>query len=131
VKRVVDGDTIALENGQKVRYLNVDTPETVAPNTPVQCFGPEASEFNKKLVKGQSVWLVSDQENKDRYGRWLRFVFTSSEVGNLEESVNAKLVKGGYAKVSIYKPNDTYEEEFYQWQQEAQEKEKGLWGECE
>jgi len=67
VVKVVDGDTIELASGEKVRYLGIDTPETVHPSKPVQCFGKEASDYNKKLISGQYVRLVRDIEDKDKY----------------------------------------------------------------
>ena len=67
VVRVVDGDTVELENGDRVRYLGIDTPETVHPDKPVECYGPEASERNKELVEGKTVSLLQDGPRP----RWL------------------------------------------------------------
>jgi endonuclease YncB( thermonuclease family) len=78
VSRAIDGDTIELENGEVVRYLGIDTPETVHPDEPVECFGPEASERNKQLVEGKAVELQSDGPNTDSYGRLLRQLRTAS-----------------------------------------------------
>ncbi len=72
VTRVVDGDTIEIEGGQKVRYIGIDTPETKHPRKPAQCFGHEAYEQNKKLVEGRVVKLERDVSETDRYGRLLR-----------------------------------------------------------
>src|SRR5687767_6587423 len=68
VVRVIDGDTIELENGQKVRYIGIDTPETKKPRTPVQCFGQEAYQKNKELIEGREVLLEKDVSETDRYG---------------------------------------------------------------
>src|SRR5690349_11258023 len=74
VERVVDGDTIVLAGGERVRYIGVDTPESVKPGTPVQCFAERASAFNARLIEGQQVRLRYDAERVDRYGRTLAYV---------------------------------------------------------
>ena len=74
VARVIDGDTIELENGERVRYIGMDTPETVHPSKPVQCFGKAASAENSKLVSGKTVRLEKDVSDTDKYGRLLRYV---------------------------------------------------------
>ena len=91
VSRIVDGDTIELGTGERVRYIGIDTPETVDPRKEVQCFGKEASAKNKELVEGKEVRLVKDVSDKDKYGRLLRYVY----VGDV--FVNEKLVSEGYA----------------------------------
>ena len=73
--RVVDGDTIILSNGEKVRLIGVDTPETVRPNTPVEYYGKEASAFTKKMVEGKDVKLEYDWQQRDKYGRLLAYVY--------------------------------------------------------
>ena len=75
VIRVVDGDTIEIEGGQKVRYIGIDTPETVDPSRPVGCYGKEASDKNKELVEGKIVRLEKDISETDRYGRLLRYIY--------------------------------------------------------
>ena len=78
VVRVVDGDTIHVRVGdtrEKVRYIGVDTPESLKPGTPVQCFAKRASAFNHRLVAGERVRLVLDAEPRDRYGRLLAYVY--------------------------------------------------------
>ncbi len=128
VQKVTDGDTITLDTGRTVRYLNVDTPETKKPGTAVQCYGPEASKFNKELVDGKEVLLVSDKESEDRYGRDLRFVFLSDQnTDNMENSVNAKLVKLGYARSISYKPNTTYTKFFDELAAKPKEQKIGVW----
>ncbi len=132
VTRVVDGDTIKLDNGDTVRYLNIDTPETKKPGTPVQCYGTEAYEANKSLVEGKQIWLVGDKENQDRYDRLLRFVFINQEdIVDLNKSVNASLVRSGLARTSIYKPNDTYEDLFRRLERQAIDSKIGIWSACE
>src|SRR5689334_2887480 len=78
VTRVVDGDTIEVwldGRTEDVRYIGVDTPETVKPGAPVDCFGPQASAFNHRLVEGKRVRLVFDVELRDVYGRLLAYVY--------------------------------------------------------
>ena len=131
VSRVIDGDTVVLDDGRTIRYLNADTPETKKPNTVVQCYGLEASSYNKNLVEGKNVLLLADKENEDKYGRDLRFVFLEGKnTDNIENSVNAALVKSGYARSMIVKPNNTYETLFQKLQYDAQTQKIGLWGKC-
>ncbi|PIP57418.1 nuclease, partial [Candidatus Woesebacteria bacterium CG22_combo_CG10-13_8_21_14_all_39_10] len=106
VTRVVDGDTIEIEGGEKVRYLGIDTPETVDPRKPVQCFGIEASKKNKELVEGKTVRLEKDITDRDRYSRLLRYVWVDDIFVNLE------LVKQGFASSYAYPPDIKYQEEF-------------------
>lgn len=124
VEKVVDGDTIKLENGEVVRYIGIDTPETVHPSEPVQCFGKEASDKNKDLVEGKLVKLEKDITDRDKYGRLLRYVW----VGDL--FVNDYLVREGYAYVYTYPPDVKYSEQFVQSQKEARENNRGLWAGC-
>lgn len=84
VKRVVDGDTIELENGERLRYIGIDTPETKHPTKPVQCYGEDAYQINKKLVEGKTVKLVKDISEVDKYKRLLRYVYVSTPLLHLE-----------------------------------------------
>ncbi|RJR14857.1 hypothetical protein C4579_03610 [Candidatus Microgenomates bacterium] len=122
VKRVVDGDTIELTNGETVRYIGIDTPESVAPGKPVECFAQEASNKNKELVEGKIVKLEKDVSETDRYGRLLRFVYVD------DIFVNEYLVKEGYAHPATFPPDVKYQEMFKQAETEARENERGLWG---
>jgi len=124
VTRVVDGDTIEIEGGEKVRYLGIDTPETVDPRKPVQCFGVEASKKNKELVEGKTVRLEKDITDRDRYSRLLRYVWVDDIFVNLE------LVKQGFASSYAYPPDIKYQEEFLEAEKEAREAERGLWKAC-
>lgn len=124
VSRVVDGDTIELGTGERVRYIGIDTPETVDPRKEVQCFGKEASAKNKELVEGKEVRLVKDVSDKDKYGRLLRYVY----VGDV--FVNEKLVSEGYARVATYPPDVAYAERFIEVERVARENKLGLWGGC-
>ena len=124
VKRVIDGDTVELSDGRKVRYIGMDTPETKHPNKGVECFGVEASNFNKDLVEGKIVQLEKDVSETDRYGRLLRYVWIE------DRQVNKVLVSEGYAFARSYPPDISYQDEFREAEKFARENNKGLWAEC-
>jgi micrococcal nuclease len=124
VTRVVDGDTIEIEGGERVRYIGIDTPETVDPRKPVQCFGVEASNKNKELVEGKEVRLEKDITDRDKYNRLLRYVYVGDNFVNLE------LVKQGFAYSYSYPPDIKYQDQFLKAQQEAREAKRGLWNAC-
>lgn len=121
VLRVIDGDTILLSNGERVRYIGVDTPELRSSD----CFATEAFERNKELVEGKRVSLVKDVSETDRYDRLLRYVFVDGVM------VNAALVEEGFARSVTYKPDTRFQESFDELQEEASREGLGLWGECE
>jgi endonuclease YncB( thermonuclease family) len=126
VVKVVDGDTIKVDIGGEVytvRYIGIDTPETVHPDKPVEWMGPEASEANKQLVGGKTVYLEKDVSETDQYGRLLRYVYLPDGT-----FVNAELVRLGYAQSSTYPPDVRHQDLFVEMQQEARENERGLWG---
>lgn len=128
VLRAVDGDTIFVrdrEGGvERVRYIGVDTPESVKPDTPVQCFGHEASEFNRRMVAGKSVRLVPDREPRDKYGRSLAFVYVGGTL------VNAELLKRGYARTIEIEPNTSKARYFASLERVAIRTNQGLWKAC-
>jgi micrococcal nuclease len=127
VARVVDGDTVEIElDGgiDRLRYIGVDTPETVKPGAPVECFGPEAHEFNEELVDGKTVRLDFDAERRDVYGRLLAYV----HVG--DTFVNEELVRRGYATTLTIAPNDRYADRFAELERKASAAGVGLWGAC-
>jgi len=127
VVRVVDGDTIVARVGGRdeyVRYIGVDTPETVKPNTPVQCFGPDASDENHRLVEGRTVRLTFDREVHDDYGRLLAYVHLGKRF------VNAELVRDGYARTLAIAPNTSHAGEFQRLAAKAARAGRGLWGAC-
>jgi micrococcal nuclease len=129
VTRVVDGDTIHVQVGgedETVRYIGVDTPETVKPNTPVQCFGKKASAYNHRLVDGQRVRLRFDAERRDRYGRLLAYVYRTKD----GLFVNDALVRNGYATTLTIPPNVAHEADFRASARKAREADRGLWREC-
>jgi micrococcal nuclease len=123
VSRVVDGDTIELDDGEKLRYLMIDTPEDT---TTVECYGPEATAYNRELVEGKTVDLAYDQDCTDRYDRLLAYVSVDGH------EVNSLLVERGYACV-LYIPPDGSDraDEFDALQAEARAAGKGLWGACQ
>jgi micrococcal nuclease len=129
VVRVVDGDTVVVRTGgrtERVRYIGVDTPESVKPGTPVQCFAKAASSANERLVEGQAVRLVHDAEALDRYGRTLAYVYRASD----GLFVNAELVRRGYAKPLMIRPNVAHAAEFSVLAARARRAGRGLWSRC-
>ena len=126
---MVDGDTIKVSMAgttYTVRYIGIDTPETVDPNSPVMWMGPEASSANERLVAGQTVTLERDVSETDRFGRLLRYVWLSTPKGWL--LVNEELVRLGYASSSSYPPDVRYQDRFVAAQRKAAEAGRGLWG---
>ena len=129
VKRVVDGDTVELSDGRKVRYIGVDTPEISHSQGELDdCFGREAQVFNEALVLGKTVELEYDVEPKDRYGRTLAYVWLVS--GSSRRLVAEELIRKGYGKVLTIPPNDRYEERFEQAEDVARGDGAGLWSQC-
>lgn len=126
VTRVVDGDTIVVTvpgKTEKVRLIGVDTPETVDPRKPVQCFGKEASDFTKSLLTNKSVRLESDssQNDRDKYGRLLRYVFLG------DTNINEKIIVEGYGHEYTYRTPYKYQTEFKNAERLAREAKRGLW----
>ena len=122
VSVVIDGDTIEIENGSRVRLIGIDTPETVDPNRPVGCYGKEASNFTKAQLEEKEVRLEKDVSETDKYGRLLRYVWLDDIL------FNEILVKEGYAQSSTYPPDVKYQDMFISAQSEARNGKKGLWG---
>ncbi len=121
VSRVIDGDTVDLADGRRVRYVGINTPEIARGKQKGECFGQEALERNKDLVEGKEVRLERDTSEKDKYGRWLYLVF----VGDV--SVEETLTREGFAKEMTIKPDVKYAENIKNWVREAQEKGLGVW----
>jgi micrococcal nuclease len=126
VQRVVDGDTLLLGTGERVRLIGVDTPETKHPNKPVEYFGKEAAAFTKRIAEGKRIRLEYDQANKhlnhaDAYGRTLAYVFL--ENGTL---LNAEIIRQGYGHAYTKYPFSRMEE-FRGLEREAREQGRGLW----
>ena len=123
VTRVVDGDTIHVD-GESVRLIGIDTPESVKPGTPVQCFALKASAEMKRLVEGGRVRLEFDVERRDQYDRLLAYVYRRGVF------VNEEMVRRGYAKVATFPPNVRHVDDFLRAQREARAAGRGLWAAC-
>jgi micrococcal nuclease len=136
VKRVVDGDTLLLENGLRVRLIGIDTPEihesaklsrdskrSGEDAGAIKQMGQKAYEFTRSLVEGKRVGLEFDVEKYDKYNRLLAYVFLKSN----GMFVNAEIVRQGYASLMTIPPNVKYADQFRQLYQEARENKRGLW----
>ncbi len=121
VTKVIDGDTLLLSNGEKVRLIGVDTPELYHPLKPVQYFAIQASEFTRKMSEGKKVRLEFDWQKRDEYNRLLAYVYL--EGGTF---LNAEVIKQGYGFAYTKYPFK-YLEDFRQYEKEAREGERGLW----
>lgn len=123
VERVVDGDTFVLANGERVRLIGVDTPESVKPGEEPEPYGKEAGQYTKKMLEGKKVRLELDVSERDRYGRLLAYVY-------LEDGTffNELLLSEGYARVLTVPPNVKYAERFLAAERAAREAGRGLWG---
>ena len=130
VVRGVDGDTIVVRTGgidEKVRFLGIDTPESVKPGTPVECFAKEASAHMEALLpEGTEVVLVRDVEARDRYDRLLAYVYRADD----GLFVNLSMVAEGYAQPVTYPPNVAHTDELTAAGRTAREGGLGLWGAC-
>ena len=128
VTAVVDGDTVvvALADGrtETVRLLGVDTPETVDPEEPVGCFGPEASAYTHTRLEGRRVRLETDSQRRDRYGRLLAYVHVDGV------RVNDELLRLGYATLLVIPPNHAHARALLTAELDARAADRGLWGEC-
>jgi len=128
VTRVVDGDTLEVRIGGErgaVRLIGVDTPETVDPEEPVGCFGPQASRFSRRLLAGRRVLLVFGVERRDAYGRLLSYVHLGPRFAN------AELLRRGLARTLEIAPNDRFATRFKRLEIAAARRGEGLWGSCE
>ncbi len=125
VVRVIDGDTIVLENGKVVRYIGIDSPEMTRGKN--ECFSHEAKQANENLVLGKQVKMQKDVSEADKYGRLLRYVWVD------DVFVNEYLVKQGFAKAVTYPPDVKYSELFRRSEDFARKQNKGLWNQntCE
>lgn len=124
VRRVIDGDTIELSDGRRVRYIGMNTPETVDPRKGVECFGQEAKAANISLVEGKTVKLEKDISETDRFGRMLRYVYADGIM------VNEQLVRHGYATVMTFPPDVKYADRFREAERAAKQAGSGLWSQC-
>lgn len=130
VARVVDGDTLELNDGRKVRLIGVNTPEST---TRTEEYGKEASKYTTEQLEGKKVWIQKDISETDRYSRYLRIVWTQVPKNDMAEEeirnkmFNAQLVLNGYAEPSTYPPDVKYSQYFKGFAMEARDENKGLW----
>ncbi len=129
VDRVLDGDTFIVKIDNKsetVRMLGIDTPETVDPRKPIQCFGKEASHKTKELLNGKSVILKIDSSQNilDKYNRILAYVYVDNFF------INKYLIENGYAREYTYQKAYTFQKDFKKLMKQAQNQKLGLWGVC-
>jgi micrococcal nuclease len=127
VTAVVDGDTVDVNwagRRERVRLLGVDAPETVDPDRPVGCFGPEASAFTTSRLRGRRVELRFDRRHRDRYGRLLAYVDVDGR------RFNDDLLAGGYARLLVIPPNGRHARSMLDEELTARSGRKGLWGAC-
>ena len=120
--RVIDGDTIVIEGGEKIRLIGVDTPELHHPKKPVQYYAKEAKKFTKSLVEEKDVQLEYDRQRKDKYGRTLAYVYLKDRT-----FLNIEIIKQGYGFAYTKFPFK-YLIKFKEYEKEAREQKKGLWG---
>lgn len=118
VTRIIDGDTIEIEGGQRVRYIGIDSPEM----SPVECYARQAYDKNSELVLGKTIGLEKDVSETDRYGRLLRYIWLDGKL------INEALVAEGYAHASSYPPDVKYQDKFRAAETTARESNRGLWG---
>ncbi len=138
VASVVDGDTIVLENGERVRYIGIDAPETSHPTHGKQCYGEEAAARNRELVEGKTVRLEKDQSDRDQYDRLLRYVYVCPQSGYVcpqsgcgdEVFVNAQLVAEGFAYASYFPPDRRHYQALLALELQAEQHHLGLWNVC-
>ena len=124
VQRVVDGDTLLLSNGTRVRLFGVDTLETKHPTKPIHPLGVLAAHFTRKHVEGKEVRLQFDRERRDQYNRVLAYVFID------DWFLNEELIRNGYSKAEVHFPySNLMKKRFMQAQADAKKLQKGMWNE--
>jgi micrococcal nuclease len=124
VRRAVDGDTLLLEDGRRVRLIGVDTPETKREGTPIQPWGPEAHDMTARLVEGKPVRLEFDRERVDKYGRILAYVYTGDRL------LNEELLREGLGRALLKHPySESMKRRFRLAESEARDNRRGIWQE--
>ena len=129
VVRAIDGDTVEIllaAKAETVRYIGVDAPETVEPGAPVQCFGRQASAFNRRMIEGRRVRLRFGAERRDRYGRLLAYVYPEGSA----RSASAELIARGYGRELTIAPNSAHAVAFARLERHARRHHLGLWRAC-
>ena len=122
VKFVYDGDTILLENDQRVRYVGIDSPEMNHPGRKKEFMAVEARRYNSLLLAGKRIWLEFDKETIDRHGRLLAYVFIGKD-----KMINKLLVERGLARVMTIRPNLKYRDDLLETQRKAMKGHIGIW----
>lgn len=127
VVKVIDGDTIDVQQNNeigRVRLLGINTPESVDPRRPVECFGKEASKYMKSIASDQEVYLETDsaQSKYDKYGRLLAYVYLLDG-----QMLNRKMIADGYAYEYTYDKSYKYQKDFKEFQNFAKNEARGLW----
>jgi len=134
VTDVVDGDTIDVRvdgRDERIRLIGIDTPETMKPDTPVECFGPEASAFTTAMLPaGTTVRIERDIVGRDDYGRILGYVFIPGAATGREVFVNDEIIRQGYAEPLSIGPNTAYAARFVESARAAEAEDLGLWAAC-
>jgi len=138
VHKVVDGDTVQLTYADDdrnryyvTRIVGINAPESVKPNSPVECYGPEASKRLKELLPiGAVMYAERDVTDKDQYGRRLRHLWILDADTNEAFLVSEILVRGGYADARQYRPDELFDGELSDAEKDAQHDKVGLWGAC-
>lgn len=134
VTGVVDGDTIDVEIGgrtERVRLIGIDTPETKKPDSPIECYGPEASAFTASLLpSGTEVLIERDIVGRDDYGRLLGYVRIAGAAGRAATFVNLELVEQGFATPLTIEPNSTFARDFAAAARRAERADLGMWAAC-
>lgn len=132
--RIIDGDTIVVhisgQSGEEtVRLIGIDTPETKKPDTPVQCYGREATAFTTQLLTGKKIWLERDVSDRDHYGRLLRYIWV--EQGSSYLLANEEIVRLGFGAAGDYPPDTRYHDRLFAALDHARSQRLGMWGACE
>jgi len=132
VTRVLDGDTIVVNGGAKVRYIGINTPEFYGDSENTECFAQEAKQRNEQFVLGKKVLLKRDLSETDEYGRLLRYVYLNDPMSSPYEatSINEVLVHEGYAFARAFPPDIALQETLGQLEKDAEENGRGLWAVC-
>lgn len=132
VTRVLDGDTIVVNGGVKVRYIGIDTPEFYGDSQETECFAREAKIRNEQLMLGMTVRLESDVTDTDTYGRLLRYVYLDDPRSSIsdEVSINEILVHEGFAFARTFPPDVALQENLTKLEADARENNRGLWDSC-
>ena len=123
VTKIIDGDTIEIADGRRVRYTGINAPEKG------RCFADQATTENKQLVLNKKIRLEKDASNRDKYGRLLRYIYVTDESGQ-EIFVNDFLVRQGYARVLSIPPDLHFEAQLNAAMDEAKFQQRGLWSAC-